>query len=1145
MTETLTPVTHRDSPYFGLDYYDEKFGAWFFGRETDGSKIITNLRAARLTLLHAESGVGKTSLLRAGVAWRLHRLADDMFAKGRPVRSIPVVFSSWKDDPATELATAVGAAVRPYLANGGMPARAGAPLNEVIDAAADAAGAGLLIMLDQFEEYFIYRSREPVPERFADELARCVNRTDLRANFVIAIREDAYAGLGDLFKGRIANIYGNYLHIDYLDRASAEKAIREPLEVYNRQPDVPQPVTVQDDLVEAVLDEVRALRNDADAPGPVTIAPIAAANGSRDHIATPLLQLVMQRVWDTERAEGSAELRLSTLQRLHGVRTIVDAHLGKALDSLGNAERQTAIDMFDHLVTPSGGKIAESVSDLAKRTGHNEDQVDRVLRKLDDERIVRPVPAAPGQDPVRSRRYEIFHDVLAPTINRAIAASEERRRVRRIRRLAALAVALLVVVGAVAVLFAYLLNSANSEKLTAESRQLAAEADQNLARDPQLSAALAVQALHIRTTTEAEDALRAALPALQTLRTFQDGSAVEAVAFDPANPDEVASSDYSGIASIWDVRTGRRLVRMSSGGLTKTGSANSVAFNPAGTQLVIGYGNGTLAVFDTHTGRRLETVKVGSSVYSMQFAAGTDELVMATKQSTVEWHSQQGTKCCQTLANVPAFYVSIDPRHPREFALTTQNGVFILDASDPGRPRLHRLGSVEASAAQFSPDGSEVVTADTDGTADVFRVATGKLVATMTASDTDAFTAAFSPDGKRVMVGYRSGTGRVWDVATKLQLTMLTGHGDSIFAEQFSPDGQQVVTGSGDGTLRVWYAEPRELRTEFTIPPGSSSPLPVDLAQYIGDRIATGDSDGNAFLFTATGQLQQSVNAGQPVDTVDWNRAGTKIVYSGPQGPVQLRHAVGSGYALASPPSPIDVKQPGDVAMSPDGSRIAIVTGPPDNDIAVQVRNADTGQLLRTLSASNPLEDVAFNPSEEQIVGTDDNGQVEVWNGTARNAHSLGAPGPGLTNISFNRSGSEFVTVSAGGGVTVWDGRQDRTLRHINACPTAITAGFSPDSSKIVVGCSAGTVRVFTADTGRTLAVLQASYQGDVADAGFSPDGKSIVIGVDARDSGYVEVWNAELTTSSLSALERIAEQRVTLKLTPTQVQQYLNGTGS
>jgi hypothetical protein len=91
-----------------------------------------------------------------------------MFARGRPVRSIPVVFSSWKDDPTTELVTAVGAAVRPYLGNGGMPTRAGGPLDEVIDAAVDAAGADLLIMVDQFEEYFLYRSREPVSERFVD-----------------------------------------------------------------------------------------------------------------------------------------------------------------------------------------------------------------------------------------------------------------------------------------------------------------------------------------------------------------------------------------------------------------------------------------------------------------------------------------------------------------------------------------------------------------------------------------------------------------------------------------------------------------------------------------------------------------------------------------------------------------------------------------------------------------------------------------------------------------------------------------------------------------------------------------------------------------------------------------------------------------
>ena len=72
MNETMASVEPRDSPYFGLDYYDEKFGAWFFGRETEGGKIITNLRAARLTLLHAESGGPSI-----GLGVRFGRLAVD------------------------------------------------------------------------------------------------------------------------------------------------------------------------------------------------------------------------------------------------------------------------------------------------------------------------------------------------------------------------------------------------------------------------------------------------------------------------------------------------------------------------------------------------------------------------------------------------------------------------------------------------------------------------------------------------------------------------------------------------------------------------------------------------------------------------------------------------------------------------------------------------------------------------------------------------------------------------------------------------------------------------------------------------------------------------------------------------------------
>ena len=55
------------SPYKGLMPYTEADAAFFFGRDAEREVIIANLRAARLTLLYGESGVGKSSVLGAGV----------------------------------------------------------------------------------------------------------------------------------------------------------------------------------------------------------------------------------------------------------------------------------------------------------------------------------------------------------------------------------------------------------------------------------------------------------------------------------------------------------------------------------------------------------------------------------------------------------------------------------------------------------------------------------------------------------------------------------------------------------------------------------------------------------------------------------------------------------------------------------------------------------------------------------------------------------------------------------------------------------------------------------------------------------------------------------------------------------------------
>ncbi len=73
----------------------------------------------------------------------------------------------------------------------------------------------------------------------------------------------------------------------------------------------------------------------------------------------------MQRLWDEERAAGSRVLRLATLGRLGGAERIVRVHVDRALTALTEEEQDLAATMFDHLVTPSGAKIAHGTADLA------------------------------------------------------------------------------------------------------------------------------------------------------------------------------------------------------------------------------------------------------------------------------------------------------------------------------------------------------------------------------------------------------------------------------------------------------------------------------------------------------------------------------------------------------------------------------------------------------------------------------------------------------------------------------------------------------------------------------------------------------------------------------------------------------------
>lgn len=157
----------RKSPYKGLMPYDESDADFFFGRTREVRLVVANLFAAPATVLLGASGVGKSSMLRAGVLSELATRSN----------ILPVICSSWRDEPSAQVRHLLGEAMeRARIPAPPTGVRAGATLRDEVRLLSRRANRHIMIILDQFEEFFLYH---PPSHPFLDELADAVNSSAL------------------------------------------------------------------------------------------------------------------------------------------------------------------------------------------------------------------------------------------------------------------------------------------------------------------------------------------------------------------------------------------------------------------------------------------------------------------------------------------------------------------------------------------------------------------------------------------------------------------------------------------------------------------------------------------------------------------------------------------------------------------------------------------------------------------------------------------------------------------------------------------------------------------------------------------------------------------------------------------------------
>jgi len=476
-TVTLDP----ENPWLGLFSYTEETRTYFHGRDAEATELARRVQRTILTVLFGQSGLGKTSLLRAGLVPRLRN-------EGYCPVYVRIDYAAGSPAPSEQIKQAIFRATQ----TAGHWARPGSALEgeslwEFLhhreDLLRDKAGRPLLPLLifDQFEEIFTLGQADDAgklrAQQFLEDLADLVEnrapaalearmekddsaaedfdfaRADYRV--LIALREDYLAHLESL-KGTMPSITQNRMRLARMDGAQALSAVAKP-----------GGKLVSREVAEAIVRFVAGGSELANA-----------------EIEPSLLSLVCRELNTIRQAQGRREISTDLLAGSRD--TILSEFYERALADQPEGVRRV---IEDELLTESGYRESlaeERVRKALAAAGAAPD----TLAILVNRRLLRI------EDRLDMRRVELTHDVLCGVVlasrnlrrereareqaERELATQREReaatqRALRRTRLVAGVCAALMLVAIAGALFGWYSLQRARAAKAEVQASRTNAE----------------------------------------------------------------------------------------------------------------------------------------------------------------------------------------------------------------------------------------------------------------------------------------------------------------------------------------------------------------------------------------------------------------------------------------------------------------------------------------------------------------------------------------------------------------------------------------------------------------------------------------------------------------------------------------------
>jgi Novel STAND NTPase 1 len=376
----------------------------FFGRESAARVLADKILANRMVIVYARSGLGKTSLLQAGVA---SRLRDEgclpLFARVNDLRSGP--FHS-------VLNTIPGEAARQHVEYvPGLPESLWSFFKTAEFWREDLLLTPVLV-LDQFEELFTLQSEQARAE-FLDQLSYLtrgvrppsstpateeLSEHPPAVRIVLSLRED-YLGFLEEAAEHIPQILDARFRLAPLDLQAAREAIVGPAAVSDPGLDT-RPFTLDRASVSAILEYLSQRRT-------------RAVGESRRYVEPFQLQLICRRIEQiaAARQQGAGSALTITMADLGGEtglnQTLRDFYR-QAIGSLPDRrDRRGARRLCEeYLISPEGRRLSLEENELRRQL----DLPKETLGRLVASRLLR------SENRSESTYYELSHDALVEPI---------------------------------------------------------------------------------------------------------------------------------------------------------------------------------------------------------------------------------------------------------------------------------------------------------------------------------------------------------------------------------------------------------------------------------------------------------------------------------------------------------------------------------------------------------------------------------------------------------------------------------------------------------------------------------------------------------------------------------------------------------